>query len=726
MTQTKVEEVNFQQLATDYIFEKKTIIECFSLWCHLLQDVANAKKQLKAINQFKLNKKQKWVQSGEEELAVYMSPERIENGRIVNQNKENVYFMGCILFETLFSRTFWREKRIKDEEQFLNYCNTHDLFTVNDQLVENYASKLKGVTKNEVQFIFQLLASMLRIDPNERPQSLKQIAGWIAEDKYFKSNTTFYYAEKEDAQVDQTAYLGIDFGTTNTVVVLAKEGRISEVRIEDSLTIPSAVFFKNPNTLYFGKQALTRGTNYSNSLARSFKSYMQGADGRFPNLCYQDSGEEIRITGMEIAQAFLTWVREQAIKSLQEPLNHVVVTVPAEFDNRQIETIKRATLGAGFTYVAVEREPNAAGYAYLHSTREQFTNHTNILVYDFGGGTFDVSILQRTGEKSFEIIGRDGDRNLGGDLFTNAIIDWLKEKIQEQYFEFTLDDSFNYSTDESKFYSAKSKLFEAAEEAKHALTTKNETTIILRQFPVTETDIVQFMFELTREQYEDRIMEYVERAEKAVKRALEQAEGEKGNIEIHEVVLAGGTSLTPLIQNSVEQFFGKLSNKSQNMSTMIARGASLFAMLEWTSDKEQSLLKQVVTNKVTHDFGVGVKMPNSHHLAFKELVRAGTELPCTVTESFTTETENQETLHVIIGRRSIHEREQATLFSHDAVERIDRIEIHNLTKARANELDIKVTFQFDGIGDLAVSVRILDRKGQVVQQQDLVKHADTL
>lgn len=159
---------------------------------------------------------------------------------------------------------------------------------------------------------------------------------------------------------------------------------------------------------------------------------------------------------------------------------------------------------------------------------------------------------------------------------------------------------------------------------------------------------------------------------------------------------------------------------------MIARGAALFAMLKWTQDKEQSILQKAAVNKVTHDFGVAVKESGTNYYSFKMLIPEGAELPCKITEHFSTETDFQETLKVIIGRRHMYERETAVLFSDDAIEAIDTIEISNLPKARAFEQDIAVTFEFDSIGNLSVSVKVNNQEGQTILEQDLVKHIDAL
>lgn len=544
--------------------EKKTLIQRFSLWRELVLDLAYNNSSIQENAEFCLDVTGVWVPiPSNEKIEMYQSPEWLSGETKLNRKTEEVYVLGAILFETLFGQTVWQAYRIRQVDQFVNLCEHGDFFDINRYTALDYVSKQNGESENEVLFIFHLVETMLTVKPEDRPKSIQQVASWISEEGYNNRSACFYSIPKKENEVDTTCYLGIDFGTTNTVVVMAKSGRLSEVRIDDSLTVPTAVFFENPETIYFGKEAVKRGIQYPGSLARSFKLYLHGADGKYPDLFYAKTGEKIDITGMELSRRFLAWVRNRAIQLVEEPLNYVVVTVPAEFDSRQIESIKRAAQGAGFSDVAIEREPNAAGYAYLHSERLTFSKRRNILVYDFGGGTFDVAILQRTNEESFEIIGRDGDRHLGGDDFTAVLMKWIEERVQEIHYEFSLADQFNY-TDEQKFLRAKGIISQAANEAKVRLTEKQAEKIKLRQLPIHDDQLENEMFELSRIEYEQLIEPFVLRAEEAMKRALKQAELEKDvRLEdIDDVVLAGGTSLTPLIQQSVEQYFGKLSNKS--------------------------------------------------------------------------------------------------------------------------------------------------------------------
>ena len=718
---------SYQEQIMHFAASNKTLTECFYLWKELLFDIVKQQRVLSANAEFLKSDAQQWQQSSDQQYEQYFSPERAKLGAIQNQDAEQVYMMGCILYETIFWKTLWRTKKIRNVEGFMSYCNTYDSFQIEEYKPSDYVSKGKGESTNEVAFIFDLLASMLHHDANERPASLSLIASWLEHKAYSSGNAQVYYIQQDVSDSDPTPYLGIDLGTTNTVVVLAKEGQLTELRIDDALTIPSAVFYEDEETCYFGKQALSRSVNYPQSLATSFKRHMQGVDGHYPQLKYAASNTAVDATGMSIAQTFLTWIREQAMKVAKEPLNHVVITVPADFDSRKIDSTRRAALGAGFTHVGIEREPNAAGYAYLHAERMTFNGEKNIFVYDFGGGTFDVSVLQRTGEQSFEIIGRDGDEKLGGDLFNEEIMKWIVAKVREQYYDFTLDDAFNY-LDERHFYNAKRIIREAAKEAKHALSTQHEFTIKLRQLPINDELIVPVVIEFSREDFEPLVAPFIKQAERAIDRALAQAKVEK-RIDLHEiddVVLAGGTALTPSVKQSVENYFGKLSNKALNMSTMIARGAALFAMLKWTNNKEQSIIQQAAINKVTHDFGVAIAVEGSRHLAFKMLVPTGVELPCKESASFYTEKDNQQSLQIIIARRSVHEREEALFFNHEGIEVIDKIWIENLPQALAGELNIDVMFKFDGIGNLSITVQIMNRQGQVLQEQDLVKQVELL
>lgn len=686
--------------------EKQSVLQCFSHWRELLLDIQQY--EIQATGEF-IQNSSNWKQAGGENESYY-SPNRARTGEI-NQQADAVYIMGCVLYETLFWKSLWRANRIGSLEQLA--MRKEPLFVSANYDAAEYAFK-EGETAHEVRFIFQLLETMLELDVTKRPSSLREIASWLGDEQ---EHVEFYYVQQDD-DIDSTPYVGIDLGTTNSVVVLAKRGQLTELVIEGALTVPSAVFYENEYTHYFGKKALSRGINYPRSLATSFKRYMEGVDGHYPDLTYV-SGETVETTGMDIAQTYLTWLREQAIKVAKEPLNHAVITVPADFDSRKIESTRRAALGAGFTHVGIEREPNAAGYAYLYAERKTFDGTKNIFVYDFGGGTFDVSILQRTDEQSFDIVGRDGDERLGGDLFNEAIMNWLIDQVQMEHFGFELD-LFNYN-DERYYFNAKKIIHEAAKEAKHELSTKESVRVRLRQLPISDDEIVPLSFDLTRETFEQLIEPYIAKAEIAMGRAMAQA----GILseEIADVVLAGGTALTPVIKTSVESYFGKLSNKSLNMSTMIARGAALFAMLKWTENKEQSIIQQAAINKVTHDFGVAVK--DTHHLAFKELIAAGVTLPYEETASFSTEKDDQESLQIIIGRRSMHARE-AKYFNDEAIEVIDKVIVPDLPKAQAGELRVDVTFKFDSIGNLSITVHVKDETGAVLQQKDLVKYADVL
>ncbi|GAB4197745.1 MAG: molecular chaperone DnaK [Sandaracinaceae bacterium] len=478
--------------------------------------------------------------------------------------------------------------------------------------------------------------------------------------------------------------IGIDLGTTNSVVAImeGKEPKVIVNEEGDRIT-PSVVAWDDQGEVLVGtiakRQAVTNpeGTIYSAKrfIGRRFSEVGEEAK-RVP---YQvvarangDSGFKVagkELAPPEVSAHVLRKLKKAAENYLGEPVTEAVITVPAYFNDSQRQATKDAGKIAGLDVKRIVNEPTAAALAYgLDKKKDEI-----IAVFDFGGGTFDISVLE-VGDNVVQVISTNGDTHLGGDDVDNRVMDYLIA-------EFKKDTGIDVSKDKMVIQ----RLKDAAEKAKIELSSKLETTVNLPFLTADASGPKHMNIKLTRAKLESMIEDLVDRAFEATKRAL--ADAGKSPSDIDEVVLVGGSTRIPLVQERVKKFFGKEPHKGVNPDEVVAIGAAVQAGVLSGDVKDMVLLDVTPLSLGVETLG-GV---------MTVMIPRNTTIPTRKEEIYSTADDNQSKVevHVLQGERA-EARYNRTL---------GRFHLEGIMPAPRGVPKIKVTFDIDANGILSVTAR---------------------
>jgi len=480
--------------------------------------------------------------------------------------------------------------------------------------------------------------------------------------------------------------IGIDLGTTNSVVAIM-DGKDPKVitNEEGGRLTPSVVAFDDRGEVLVGqiarRQAITNPENTVFSvkrlIGRKFNDpATQDEIKRVPYKVVEapngDCAVEIRgkrYSPPEISARILMKLKRAAEEYLGEPVTEAVITVPAYFNDSQRQATKDAGRIAGLDVKRIINEPTAAALAYgLDKTKEHV-----IAVFDMGGGTFDISILE-VGDKVVEVISTNGDTHLGGDDIDNRVMDWLIA-------EFKKDTGIDVHKDKMVLQ----RLKEASEKAKIELSSVQETEINLPYLTADATGPKHLLKKLTRSKFEQMIEDIVARAMEPCKKALSDAGKKPG--EIGEVLLVGGSTRIPMVQTRVKDFFGKEPNKSVNPDEVVALGAAVQGGV-LSGDVKDILLLDVTPLSLAIETLGGVATV---------LIPRNTTIPHKKTEIFSTAADNQSSVevHTVQGERPMA-RDNKTL---------GKFQLTGIPPAPRGVPQIEVTFDIDANGILHVAAK---------------------
>ncbi|MFW8626532.1 molecular chaperone DnaK [Deinococcus sp. ME38] len=481
--------------------------------------------------------------------------------------------------------------------------------------------------------------------------------------------------------------VGIDLGTTNSVISVMEGGRPEViVNAEGARTTPSVVAYKGDERLVGQIARRQAALNPAATLfevkrfiGRRWDEIREEA-GRSPFTVKEGPGGSVRIevNGQDLAPEqvsaeVLRKLVNDASAKLGEKIRDVVITVPAYFDNSQREATKQAGEIAGLNVLRVINEPTAAALAY---GLERKGNET-VLVFDLGGGTFDVTILE-LGDGVFEVKSTSGDTHLGGADFDQRIVDWLATEFQK-------DNNFDLRKDKQ----ALQRLIEAAEKAKIELSNATETSISLPFItfdPETRTPM-HLERTLSRAKFEEITADLLRRVRKPVEQALADAKLDAGKID--EVILVGGSTRIPAVKRIVQDLIGKTPNESVNPDEAVALGAAVQAGII----QGDSSLGDIVLVDVT-PLTLGVEVKGG---MIAPMITRNTTVPAKKTEIYTTAENNQPgvEINVLQGERPMAADNKS----------LGRFKLEGIPPMRAGQAQIEVTFDIDANGILHVTAK---------------------
>ncbi|MBD2464990.1 molecular chaperone DnaK [Oscillatoria sp. FACHB-1407] len=481
--------------------------------------------------------------------------------------------------------------------------------------------------------------------------------------------------------------IGIDLGTTNSCVAVLEGGQPVVIsNSEGGRTTPSIVGFGKSGERLVGQLAKRQGVTNAENTVFSIKRFIGrrwddtvDERSRVPYTCIKGKDDTVNVqirgktyTPQEVSAMILQKLKQDAENYLGEPATQAVITVPAYFTDAQRQATKDAGTIAGLEVLRIINEPTAAALSFGLDKQDQ---EQSVLVFDLGGGTFDVSVLQ-LGDGVFEVKATSGNNHLGGDDFDNALVRWLISNFREQ-------EGIDLSTDKM----ALQRLREAAEKAKIELSNMLTTTINLPFITADETGPKHLEMELTRAKFEELVSHLIQGTIDPVTQALKDCGLSPDQID--RILLVGGSTRIPAVQEAIKQYFGgKNPDRSINPDEAVALGAAIQAGVLGREPGMEILLLDVTP------LSLGIETLGE---VFTKVIDRNTTIPTSKTQTFSTATDGQTSveIHVLQGERAMAKDNKS----------LGKFQLTGIPPAPRGVPQIEVSFEIDANGILQVSAR---------------------
>ena len=507
--------------------------------------------------------------------------------------------------------------------------------------------------------------------------------------------------------------IGLDFGTTNSVVTYVEPNKKPRTyKPGGSPLIPSVIYFKTRDDYVIGQKAVAMRAKNDDGAIDGFKTKLNEDDT--PCVVKLEDGSTFKIFPRLVVKLFLNKllgdVQEHLFKrkDIDPTIDRAVITVPTKFSDRANGAIKTAAASAmqlGVGQIKLVYEPTAAAIA---AQQDDEDDASRLLIYDFGGGTFDVSLIQKDGGVFKQII-TDGDPKCGGNLLTDILAQYLLTGANDEYgtnFPWDKDDFDEdvHGISEEQYSANRAAILREADYAKIALSDDSDIDVTF-PFWTSDTDSENYIVNVSRKEFERLIGERIDHTAKITQRVVDSAEAKSvGGID--KIIIAGGSGQIPMIRDVLAERLGNVPiNRSEDVSTLISRGAALLA-------KDIETLDKVVSQKTTVELGISSTEGVGFGI-FQPIIDAGVTLPCENSCNFKLMEDGQRRLKIFYYERDVKNFPNATRIDDDGITQVDALEVELPAGLRKSDTVVKVTFAVQKDSSLELSAQVLSSDGQV-------------
>lgn len=506
--------------------------------------------------------------------------------------------------------------------------------------------------------------------------------------------------------------VGIDLGTTNTLACYTRKGKPEFVKFPGGKILPSVLYVDENDVIFVGQKAVSRGNLDPRNQIRSSKTdigiFKDGGRYEKPWNCHGKTFNPTQVATEILKEVRRCFAKREHIAD-DEPIG-AVITVPAYFNSNQTDETRKAGEAAGFQVMQIVTEPMAAA---VEAVRD-IGGNKRVLVVDLGGGTFDLSVLEaKQDEGRYKAIAIGGDQKLGGDDFDEALAAYFLSIIEEDT-DMDLSSAHAAGMEAAEYYRAKARILEAATEAKCELSDMEETQIDIGNLLAPGGRDYSFSIKLSRQEFDEICQplydKIIERINKFVKDGAES--GKFMAAEIEEVILAGGSSRIPYIQDAVSRVFGKVAKAELDPSTLVVYGAWHIAVASSGLASEGNIH---IEDILSHSLGLEI-LNDQGKLILQKMLEKDTVYPSQRTEPFTTTYDNQEAIEINIYEAGSDCEDEAGIEHHDFY---GSMILEGIERAPKGTPCIDVTFSYDKSRCLTVTAT--DRKTQASRTLQIKK-----